>query len=184
MQIRRWKYLSESRGPQSCASNGFPSRHTPSSELSGTKVTEKVPVQFINTSHPSDAVSTNAKKKIRSHVARGIHASRRGQTARRGQVASVLKGNHSILRDSACTLSHDSAVQLGLESSRGEAGQPDLELPDPATLLCAARKDPFQAFVRPFADREHFLLDHCESRLLLPKNEKTLENGLRRLTEN
>lgn len=178
MQIRRWKYLSESRGPQSCASNGFPSRHTPSSELSGTKVTEKVPVQFINTSHPSDAVSTNAKKRIRSHVAKGIHASRRGRAAGRGQVAADLNGNHSIINDRACTLSHDPAVQLGLESSRGEAGQADLELSDPATLLCAARKDPFQSFVRPFADREHFLLDHCKSRLLLSRNYKTFENGL------
>ena len=176
MQIRRWKYLSESHGPRSSAGNGFLSRHAPSFELSGTKTTAIVPVQFINASHPSDAVSTDAKKRIRSHVARGIHASRRGQIAGSGQAAADHMGNR------ACTSSHDPADQLGLESSRSEAGQADLELPGPATLLGAARKDPFQAFVRPFADREHFLLDHCESKLLLAGNWKTIENGLRRLT--
>ncbi|KAH8658581.1 hypothetical protein BGZ61DRAFT_371134 [Ilyonectria robusta] len=95
-----------------------------------TRSRRRVAVQFINASHPRDVTSAEAKKKIRSHVAKDIHASR-----------------HSRNR-------YDSQVE------ERESAELNVPLPAPECLLSSSRKDPFQSFARPVTEMEHFLIDH------------------------
>lgn len=96
-----------------------------------TRSKRRVAVQFINASHPRDVTSAEAKKKIRSHVAKDIHASR-----------------HSRIRD-------DNQVE------ERESVELKVPVPAPECLLSSSRKDPFQSFARPVTEMEHFLIDHC-----------------------
>ncbi|KAH6894523.1 hypothetical protein B0T10DRAFT_546022 [Thelonectria olida] len=129
MQVRRWKHMSG----HSRACNE-PSTEAHQISASGTaKADNSVGLQFINASHPRDVISIEAKKRIRSHAAKDVHASRHRQGARRRQFVVQAEGVGA----------HFAAP-----------------LPAPASLLSSSRKDPFQSLARPVTEREHFLIDH------------------------
>lgn len=135
MQVRRWKHMSgQSRavGESSTAAH-----QTPVSGM--TRSRRRVAVQFINASHPRDAISTEAKKKIRSHVAKDIHASRHSRNRYMGEASNR----------------YDNQVE------ERELAELNVPLPAPECLLSSSRKDPFQSFARPVTEMEHFLIDHC-----------------------
>ncbi|QYS92952.1 hypothetical protein H0G86_000343 [Trichoderma simmonsii] len=84
MRIRRWKRYQPTRSlakDDGCETASETSAgHLPSEHLSDTPLTKIVGIEFINAAHPRDATSAVAVSSIRSHAARGVHASRRAST--------------------------------------------------------------------------------------------------------
>ncbi|KAL7948101.1 hypothetical protein V8C42DRAFT_274805 [Trichoderma barbatum] len=107
----------------------------PSSRKPSASLTKRVGIEFINASHPRDATSATAVSNIRSHVARGIHASRR---------ASTLP---------PCMDLKSRATRVGT----GRVFQ--LAVTWPASLKIPPLEAFFQG-IRPITRLEHFLLDY------------------------
>lgn len=80
MQVRRWKYVfGQNHQKGHARATKEPNAETPQQDSpSETIISSKgVAVQFVNAAHPRDVNSAEAKKRIRSHAAKGVHASRR-----------------------------------------------------------------------------------------------------------
>ncbi|KAH6989892.1 hypothetical protein EDB80DRAFT_653703 [Ilyonectria destructans] len=150
MQVRRWKNMSgQSRavGESSAAAH-----QTPVSGM--TRSRRRVAVQFINASHPRDVISAEAKKKIRSHVAKDIHASRHSRNRYMGEASN--RYNNQV--------------------EERELAEPNVPLPAPECLLSSSRKDPFQSFARPVTEMEHFLIDHYVT-IVIPNSSSYCNHG-------
>lgn len=146
-------------------SNAEPKLASPSG-TGKPKPKKRVAVQFINASHPRDAASAEAKKRIRAHAARDVHAGRRAHEAQAGQmgVEGANRDTSRIQMSPALRCSDQAALaEAEVEVGRGETVSDSLYTPEPASFLSSARKDPFQSFARAVTETEHFLIDHCIS---------------------
>lgn len=140
MRIRRWKRYQPTRSlakDDGCETASETSAgHLPSEHLSDTPLTKIVGIEFINAAHPRDATSAVAVSSIRSHAARGVHASRRASTL---------------------PLSMDSKGR-GAQVDTGKVSQ--VVVVWPARLSIPRFEWLFQGS-RPITKLEYFLLDYC-----------------------
>lgn len=141
MRIRRWRRYqptkSLAKDDDGCGETASEtsSEHLPSGNLS-IPLTKRVEIEFINAAHPRDATSAVAVSSIRSHAARGVHASRRASTL---------------------PLSMDSK-ERGTQVDTGKVAQ--VVVVWPARLNIPRFEWLFQGS-RPITKLEYFLLDYC-----------------------
>ncbi len=137
----------------------------------------------LATSHPRDATTTEAKRRIRSHAAKDVHATRRSAKAKREQAGEEdtkgLGEPTPTSTDPTPVRGEDISTQPEAQGGRELDSAEALVLVRPANLLDCGREDPFQSFVRPMTRTEQFLIDHCKSiprirpSLLLPPRRGT-----------
>ena len=135
MRIHRWRLNQPTTSPAN-DDEGGETASKPSSARPNTPLTKRVAVEFINAAHPRDATSAAAVSSIRSHAARGAHASRRV----------------SILPPCTDPTRKDTRVGTGRVSQKAVACPASLGSPRFETL--------FQG-IRPITKLEYFLLDYC-----------------------
>lgn len=139
-----------------------------------------VSLHFINLEHPSDATTTESLKQIRSHVAKDIHArTRRERLARQHSRPENVRFPENEDEDEAARLAFQTnfiSEQETINTSRGtlrlrriasKLNRNYKQVPNPAEIISTTRQDPFDSFVRPLSETEHFLLDHCKCEVIL-----------------
>ncbi|KKO99388.1 hypothetical protein THAR02_08513 [Trichoderma harzianum] len=155
IRFRRWrqyqptKSLAKDDGCGETASESA-AGHLPSGHPS-SPLTKRVGIEFINAAHPRDATSAVAVSSIRSHAARGVHASRRA---------------------SALPLSRDSKGR-GAQVDTGKVSQ--VVVVWPARLNIPRFEWLFQGS-RPITKLEYFLLDYYV-KSVIPESQNWCDHG-------
>ncbi|KAH8888977.1 hypothetical protein GQ53DRAFT_870684 [Thozetella sp. PMI_491] len=163
MQIRRWKQA-RVKAPSSAESVS-----TSAVEARRSLPGKRVALRFINASHPRDAHSAEAVKRIRSHAAKDVQASRRAALSR--DRASSSHETATLLRSSS-SATHSASGSLETRAGAIAAAM----AVGPASWLSSARKDPFQSFARPVTETEHFLIDHYVT-FVVPNSSSFCDHG-------